>query len=336
LAAALLGRGVEVVGVCQPGAPTLAIEGLAVRRITGDILDGTAMRRAMQGVQWVFHTAAIADDWRFPAGQIYETNVVGTQTVLAAALSAGVERLVLTSSAAALGMPRPGGGLLNEDSAFNLAPEAWVYAHSKVLAEQAMQAAVRQGLEAMAVLPTAILGPADSKQITGQLIIRASRGELLPFPPGGVNYIDVRDVAEAHIAAAQRGRPGERYLLGGHNLSHLHCLGTIADALGAPVHYLQLPKAALPAMAAAIGALRRMGLPTPIDPQRVRISGEYLYYDNRKAVQALGLRPRPFDETVAAAVRWYAEHGLLPQRRQPAGRGALKAVAELSCQLQEA
>jgi dihydroflavonol-4-reductase len=317
LAAALLQKGIDVVGLCQPGAPDLAIQGLKITRVEGDIRNPAEMQTLLKEIDWVFHVAAIADDWRYPAEKIYQTNVAGTQNMLSAALHAGVKRFVLTSSAAALGVPKIKGALLDEKSPFNLKPKDWVYAHSKVLAERALQQAVRQGLPALSVLPTAILGPADMNFISGQLIARAWKGELFPFPHGGVNFIDVRDVAQAQIEAALHGTVGERYLLGGHNLSHLHILGAIGDVLNVPIAYWNVPEAVLPVMAETMGLLRKVGLPVPIDRQRIRMSRLYMYYDNHKAVEALGLRPRSFDETVADTFNWYCANGYLKRRTPP-------------------
>ena len=154
--------------------------------------------------------------------------------------------------------------------------------------------------------------------ISGQLILRAVRGEPFPLPHGGTNYVDVRDVAAAMIQAARSGEVGGRYLLGGHNLSHLHMLGTIGDVLGVPVNYLNLPGFALPLLEGAFGLAERVGLRLPLNRVRIRLSGTYLYYDNRRAVNSLGLRPRPFEQTVEAAARWYHDHGLLAGYRQPA------------------
>lgn len=318
LAAALLRRGVEVVGLCQPGSPTVALRGLDIERVSGDILDPECLRRAASGADWVFHVAAIADDWKHKPELVYRVNVEGTRNVLAAAAEAGARRFVLTCSAAVLGSPRRGKTLLDETTPTNLKPGDWVYAHSKLLAEEAVMEYAAQGLPAVSLLPTAILGPADTSFISGQLITRVLAGGSFPFPQGGVNYIDVRDVAEAHIAAAEHGRSGERYLLGGHNLSHLHYLGVIGDVIGMPVRYSQVPSVALPLMAAVLDGARRAGLRVPVDGARVLLGGEYMYYDNRKAARELGLQPRPFAQTVEDTYRWYLEHGYLNEFRVPA------------------
>jgi dihydroflavonol-4-reductase len=320
LAKNLIEQGVDVVGLCQPGVSTRARDGLKITRLSGDILDIVAVKRAMDTVDWVFHTAAIADDWRHPASRIYQVNVSGTQTILEAARQAEIKKLVFTSSSATLGIPTRIHPCMDEESSYNLAPEDWPYAWSKVLCERLMKRAEADGLNVVTVLPTAILGPADMNFISGQLIIRAGKGLAFPFPHGGVNYIDVRDVAEAQFQAAIRGERGERYLLGGHNLSHLHCLGTIADVLHARVRYIQIPNFWMPPAARMMDSCRKIGIRTPIDPQRVRMSGLYMYYNNQKAVEKLGLNPRPFDETVEDTYRWYADQGMMPSIKKPVFR----------------
>jgi dihydroflavonol-4-reductase len=157
------------------------------------------------------------------------------------------------------------------------------------------------------------------------MVTRALKGEPFPLPDGGVNFIDVRDVAEAHVAAALQGKPGERYLLGGNNLSHLHCMGTISDALGVPINYVRVPKFTLPIMAEGMGLLQKMGIPVPIDRGRILLSKQYMYYDNRKAVRELGLKVRPFEDSVQDTFRWYLNHGFLNEYRLPL-RLALRLV----------
>src|SRR5512140_2453981 len=143
LAAALLHQGIEVVGLCQPGASTQAIEKLRLTRVVGDICDPASLSGLLRNVDWVFHVAGIADDWRHCAAEIYRTNVGGTENMLKSALQGGVKKFILTSSAAVLGLPRPWMPSMDETCDFNLRPFEWVYAHSKWLAEQALQRAVK-------------------------------------------------------------------------------------------------------------------------------------------------------------------------------------------------
>lgn len=311
LATALRQRGVEVVGLRYNGAPMVNLDGLDIELVEGNILDPASLRPAIQGADWVFHVAGIADDWRYPAELVYRTNVEGTRNMLAAALEAGVQRFVYTSSSAALGLPTRRTPILDETCTFNIKPQRWIYGHSKVLAEEAVQTAVKQGLQAVIVQPTAIMGPGDITFICGQLVTRALKHELFPLPSGGGNFIDVRDVALAQIAAAERGRAGERYLLGGDNMSHAEMCRRMSRALGMRVLYVRVPQLGLPVFASIIRLLQRLGLAMPMDGNRVRISGWRMYYDISKAARELRLQPRPFEETVRATYLWYREHHFL-------------------------
>ncbi len=317
LVAALNARGVEVVGLRRKTSPHDAVGDLRLTFVTGDILDPTSLQAAMEGVDWVFHVAAIADDWNFPAQTVYKVNVEGTRNALEAAYRAGVKRFVFTSSAAALGRPRRAHSLLTEADEYNLKPSDWPYGYSKHVAMRIVEEYAGKGLHAVSVLPTAVLGPRDVKFISGELLVRALRREIFPLPDGGVNFIDSRDVAEGHIAAAERGRAGERYLLGGHNLTHDEILRTISEVLGIPVRRIRIPRWSLPVLAEVVGVLLKVGVHLPIERMRVLLSGEYMYYDNSKAVRELGLAPRPFAQTVADAYRWYVEHGFFERRGIP-------------------
>lgn len=326
LIAALNARGVEVVGLRRKTSPDDAVGDLRLTFVIGDILDPASLQPAMEGIDWVFHVAAIADDWNFPAQAVYKVNVEGTRNVLEAAYRAGVKRFVFTSSAAALGRPRRGRPLLTEQDEYNLKPEEWPYGYSKHLAMRIVEEYVEKGLHAVSVLPTAILGPRDIKFISGELLVRALRREIFPLPDGGVNFIDSRDVAAGHIAAAEHGRPGERYILGGHNLAHGEILRTIGEVLGIPIRRVKIPHWTLPVLAEAVGMLLKLGVRLPIERTRVLLSGEYMYYNNSKAVHELGLTPRPFATTVADAYRWYVEHGFFARRGIP--RSALPPLPD--------
>jgi dihydroflavonol-4-reductase len=312
LAAALIQRGIEVVGLSYKNESQIALKGLDIKIIEGNILEVEGLCSAMHDVDWVFHVAGIADDWNYSAERVYETNVMGTFNVMSAARVAKVKRFVLTSSAAVSGVPpQPDGTPMNEGNKFNLTPRDWIYGYSKVLAEQILAGFVAQGMHAVCVEPTAIMGPGDHHFITGTIIQKAVRGELFPFPEGGSNFIDVRDAALGHIAAAEKGEPGARYILGAHNMTHVECASIICNAVGVPFRYLRLPNWIIPPTAEGVGTLLKMGFHLPLDRGRVYLSRRYMFYDNQKAVNELGLITRPFSETAADAYKWYLEHGLL-------------------------
>ncbi|MBA4383184.1 MAG: nucleoside-diphosphate sugar epimerase [Anaerolinea sp.] len=312
LAAALIQRGIEVVGLSYKNESRIALEGLDIELIEGNILEVEGLSSSMRGVDWVFHVAGIADDWNYSAERVYETNVMGTFNVMSAARVAKVKRFVLTSSAAVTGVPPQHDGMpMNEGSRFNLAPKNWIYGYSKVLAEQILAGFVAQGMHAVSVEPTALMGPGDHHFITGTIIQNAVRGDLFPFPEGGANFIDVRDAAQGHIAAAENSKPGARYILGAHNMTHFECMSIICNAIGVPLRYLRLPNWIIPPAAEGVGAMLKMGFRLPLDRGRVYLSPRYMFYDNQKAVNELGLKTRPFSETVTDAYQWYIDHDLL-------------------------
>lgn len=314
LVAALNQRGIEVVGLRRKTSPQDAVGDLQMTQVVGDITDLESLRPAVEGVDWVFHAAAIADDWNFPAEVIYQVNVGGTRNMLTAALDAGVKRFVLTGSTAALGKPTHDKSLMDESSVFNIKPEVWPYGYSKHLAAQMLAEFIEKGLEAVSVLPSAVMGPRDLKFICGELIVRVLKRELMPLPEGGINFIDMRDCVEAHIAVAEKGRPGERYVLAGHNMTHGETLQIIGDVVGVQPRRIKIPRWTLPPLSVLVDGLHKAGFKLPIERARVLLSGEYMYYDNDKAVQELGLRIRPFAETVHDAYQWYVDHGYLEKR----------------------
>ena len=314
LVEALNRRGFEVVGLRRSTSPTDAIWDLEMETVIGDILEPDTLPAALDGVAWVFHAAAIADDWHYPARVVYRTNVEGTRNVLAAAMQAGVERVVFTSSAMALGAPSPGKPLLNEGDHFNLDPRYWPYGYSKHLAEQVLAEFVAQGMHAVTVLPSAIMGPRDVKFISGELLVRVLKRQVFPLPHGGLNFIDMRDCAEAHIAAAERGRPGERYVLAGHNVTHREALRVVGDVIGVEPRIVTIPPWVLPPLARLVALLHRVGIHLIIDPGRILMSSKFMYYDNSKAVRELGLSIRPLVDSVRDAYRWYLQSSYLEKR----------------------
>ncbi len=313
LVAALNAHGIEVLGLRRSTSPDKAVAGLKLTPVTGDILDYDSLPRAMEGVDWVFHVAAISDHRHASVEALYQANVEGARNVFRAAKEAQVRRVVFTSSSAALGIPRPGKPLMDEEDEFNLQAEEFPYGHSKHLAEGIMREYVEQGLDAVSVLPAAVMGPRDLKFISGELIIQALKG-IPAIPKGGLNYIDVRDCAEGHIAAALKGRPGRRYLLAGHNMTHRETLEVIRQELGTRLPLLDIPTWFLPVLAEAVRLSTRMGFRLPINREALLMGGRYLYYDNSRAVSELGLSVRPFNQSVRDTYQWYAENGFLEQR----------------------
>lgn len=312
LVAELNERGIAARVLHRPSSSLAALEGLHFESVHGDILDEPAqLAQAMTDCTWIFHVAAVADYWRQGRDWLYRVNVEGTRRVLAAAQLAGVRRLVFTSSQAALGAP-PRNRQLTEESHFNQPPRRFPYAHSKVLAEEAVQEAVAAGLDAVIVNPTIILGPRDLNFISGSLIIEAARGLLRFTAPGGANFIAVEDVAAGHLAAAERGRTGERYILGAHNLPYREAISAICEVVGRRPPLFQIRSWMLPPASMAVaGARRVLGNRIPLDANQVRLMDATLYADSSKALRELGLPQTPFTTAVQRAYNWYRDNGYL-------------------------
>lgn len=291
-------------------SPLGALEGIPYEDFAGDIFDVDALTDVFAGCDWVFHTAAIAQYWRTPVEQIYRVNVEATEGVLQAARYAGVSRVVFTSSVGAVGQT-PDGSPADESIPFNLPPDRFPYGHSKWLAEERARAAAAAGQHVVIVNPSVVLGPGDLNRVSGDIVIRAAKRQIPGFAPGGFGVIDVRDLATAHLAAAEHGRSGERYILNTHNTPSRALITLAAEAAGVRPPFFTVPRAAIPPLAATIDFVRRIGIPIPIDGNQLRLSAQHIYFDASKAREELGLTGRPLPETVHDTWQWYKDAGML-------------------------
>jgi dihydroflavonol-4-reductase len=281
-----------------------ALRGLSYESAIGDVLDMESLHKAMRDVQVVFHVAAVSDYWRTGKERLYRVNVEGTSNVLRAAKAAGVERVVYTSSVAALGQPAFG-QQADETFAFNLRPEEFHYGYSKWLAEQVVHDAVTAGQDVVLVNPVVVIGPRDVNQISGSIIVEEKRAGIPVYPPGGVCVIDVADVCAGEIAAAERGRKGERYILGGENLWYREMLRITAQVVGRPMPRIGLSRGFTLGLARVVDLLRRLGLSLPVNGDQLRFSTRTLWFDSSKARRELGLTTRPYAEAAQRAYDWY-------------------------------
>jgi len=314
LVSGLNDRGIDTTVLMRASSSTKALEGLHYERLNGDILDpAESLAEAMSGHDWVFHVAAVSDYWRQDTRWLYRVNVQGTRNVLDAAKLAGVKRFVYTSSLAAMGA-MTNGKFLDESCTFNLEPRRFPYGHSKHLAEIEVQKAVEDGLPAVIVNQSISLGARDVNVISGALVVEAARGLARVVLPGGTNYIAIEDVIFGHIAAAEHGRVGERYILGGTNITHAQAIEVVCDVVGRPAPKIKLRKWMLPPAAGVIGVARRvLGNLIPFDENQVRLLAEELYANNEKAITELGLHVTPFRIAVQNTFDWYNENGYLSQ-----------------------
>lgn len=309
---ALLQSGYTVRALKRATSRVDALDGLQPSFVVGDVTDYESLVEAATGCDWLFHAAAISQYWRNKPDLIYQVNVEGTRNVLRAAQACGVQRVVFTSSAAVLGVPTRPGQQLDETATFNLPPRRFPYGHSKVLAEIEVQKAVAEGLDVVIVNPVSVIGQRDVYFVGGEILRAARRGQNVVAPPGGMGLVSARAVGLGHVLAAKRGRPGERYLLNGENISHRALMGLVAEVVGVASPRFVLPRPLMGVFAVLVdgwNALRRT--PPLLDGNQVRLSARELYFDVNKAARELDFLPTPARAAVQEAWDWYRAHGLL-------------------------
>lgn len=309
LCRALCAGGARVRALHRPSSRLEALAGLELERAAGDILEPATLAPALEGVAEVYHTAAQPAYWRRPA-DVIPAAVAGTVNVVQAARTAGVRRLVLTSSLAAMGRPRAG-ELLTEEHVYDLPPQRFPYAYAKRRAEIEALRQAGPTLEVVIVNPSVVLGAGDRNQISGSLVVESARGRAFAYVDGGVNVVHIDDVVEGHLAAMRRGRPGARYLLAGENLTHGRLFAVLAEITGRRPPRLRLPGWAIPPAAAAVDLLGRV-IRLPLDGAQLRWSRYRLFCDPAPARAALGLGPpRPFRQAAQEAYDWYRAQGVV-------------------------
>jgi dihydroflavonol-4-reductase len=305
---ALVRRGDAVRVLRRASSSLVALEGLDVEHVIGDILDTEAVGRASARCDMVFHIAALSSYWRAQRADIYRTNVEGTRAVMQACLDAGVRRVVHTSSVAAIGL-RPDGTPADETTPFDALSSTFAYADSKHRAEVEVGRAVGRGLDAVIVNPAIVIGAGDHYMISGSMIVEFARGRVPATPPGGACMVDVDAVVQGHLAAAEHGRTGERYILGGENLTHRQVAQIIAEVVGRKPPALRLPRWMIGPTANAVDLFNRVSSRPPlITGEQLRMSGLSIYFDSRKAARELGFPMLPLRGAVEKAYRWYHEH----------------------------
>ncbi|MBN2497053.1 MAG: NAD-dependent epimerase/dehydratase family protein [Deltaproteobacteria bacterium] len=310
LAVALRQRGYRVRAHFRPGDDAGALERAGVECFASDICDRDSLERAARGCEGVFHVAGNVSFRRRDRALQRRVNVEGTRAVLAACRRAGVRRLVHTSTVNTLGPARPAGALADEDTLFDPRGCGLHYAETKKQAEDLALAAGRDGLEVVVVHPGTVFGPGDRFANAGSYILAIARLPVLLSPAGGTNCVHVDTVVEGHIAAFERGRAGQRYILGGQNLRYREIFATIAAALGKPAPIATLPTwLAAPAAAVLERLFDRLGIEANLSAEAARAGGMLLYYSSARAERELGLRPLPFSRAVREAVDWYRREG---------------------------
>ncbi|WP_042879828.1 hopanoid-associated sugar epimerase [Cupriavidus necator] len=308
-----LARGFRVRVLVRPQSPRTNLAGLPVEVAEGDMRDPAAVAAALRGVRYLFHVAADYRLWAPDPEAIVRTNVDGTLAVMEAAQQAGVERVVYTSSVATL---RVAGAQGPVDETAPLTPHEAIgaYKRSKVLAERVVEKLVAErGLPAVIVNPSTPIGPRDVRPTpTGRIIVEAASGKIPAFVDTGLNLAHVDDVAEGHFLALERGRTGERYILGGEDVMLQQMLRDIAGLCGRRAPTMQLPRWPLyPLAHAAEAAARLTGKEPFITVDGLNMSKYRMFFTSDKARRELGYAPRPYRDGLRDALEWFRAQGYL-------------------------
>jgi dihydroflavonol-4-reductase len=312
VARALGAAGWEVRVLVRAGSDRGNLRPLAVQVVEGELADERSLERALEGCDGLFHVAA---DYRLGArdpGPLYRTNVDGTRNILGAARKVRVPRIVYTSSVATVGIPADGAPG-DERTPVTLNNMIGHYKRSKYLAEEVAREAAGAGLSVVIVNPSTPVGPGDIKPTpTGQLVLDAASGRMPAYVDTGLNIVHVDDVAAGHLLAFERGHAGERYILGGEDMSLQTILAQIAGLTGRKPPRIRLPYGAvLPLAYLAEGFAKISGRSGRLTLEGVRMSRKRMFFSSDKAVRDLGYRWRPPQEAFADALQWFRERGLL-------------------------
>ena len=302
VARVLLERGYAVRALVRAGSQ---VPELDVERVTGDLRDPGSLDRAVSGCGLVFHVAADYRLWAQNPRELYQSNVDGTHNLLEAAHQARVERIVYTSTVGCIGIPH--GGVGEESVPVTLGDMVGDYKRSKYMAEAVALEYARDGLPVVVVNPTAPIGDHDFKPTpTGKIVADFLRGAMPAYIDTGLNVVDVRDTAEGHVLACERGRVGERYILGSENLTLAQILEKLARLTGRKAPTVQLPYVVAYCAGACSTAWSRLtGSPPRVPLNGVRMARKKMWVTHEKARRELGFNPGPADQALARAVQWF-------------------------------
>ncbi len=316
---ALIRRGESVRVLVRPTSDRRNILDLGLEVVTGDLRDPSSLIRALEGCRVLYHVAADYRLWVPRPEEIYRINVDGTVALVRAAVDAGVERIVYTSSVAALGL-NENGDPADETTPVSLTDMVGHYKRSKFLAEEEVRN-LMQNLNAPVVIvnPSTPVGPRDVRPTpTGRMVLDAAAGKMPAYVDTGLNIVHVDDVAEGHLLACDRGSVGERYILGGHNMTLREILGAIASLLGRRAPRLRLPHdLILPIAHVAELVARLTGREPFVTVDGVKLAKKHMLFTSRKAERKLGYQARPAIMAFQDAIDWFHDQGYLTRGRQP-------------------
>lgn len=286
-------------------------KGLPVREVLADILDPASLHQAVIGQEHIYHLAGVIAYSKRERDLMFKVNVGGTENILSAATRCNVQRVLLVSSVVAVGAtfyPE----VLNEKSPYTLGPYHLGYHESKRAAEALLKLYVEnQKVDGVIVNPSTVYGAGDAKKGSRSTQLKVAKGKGLFYPKGGVSVVGVEDVVNGMIAAMNKGRSGERYILAGENLTLNEVFAEISRVAGVAPPKIPMPQWALRSLASVDDLLSRLGGRGPLPSERALVAAMYHWYDSTKAQQELGYQPRPASEAIEKSVLWMKENGLL-------------------------
>jgi dihydroflavonol-4-reductase len=307
----LLAGGSQVRALARPGSDISNLNGLQLDFVEGDLEDEKLLQRSMQDCEWIFHVAANYSLCRREGKAIYNSNVEGTKRIFRAARAASAKRIVYTSSVAAIGLA-PGESIADESTRTTVDALISDYKKSKYLAEDAARSAAKEGIPVLIVNPSTPVGPFDCKPTpTGEIILKFLRRQMPFYVHTGFNVIAVKDVVRGHILAAERGRVGERYILGHKNIKFKELLDLLSSITGLPSPQHALPHW-IPITFGYFDELilcRLFSRPPVVTINGAKLSRHPMYYSSNKAVQELGLPQSPIEDALRSAVDWFQKNG---------------------------
>ena len=311
----LVARGDNVRVLMRPSSNNRAISDLSLEYVTGDLRDAGSLERALKDVKRVFHVAADYRLWARNPQEIYDSNVGGTKNLLAAAKALGIEQLIYTSTVATIAVDRP--ELPNESTDAKLDEMIGHYKRSKWMAEQEVRQAAKEGLPAVIAMPTTPVGPWDWKPTpTGKIILDFLNGKMPGYVETGLNFVGVEECAAGHLLVSEKGKIGERYLLGAENLTLKELLDTLSRITGLAAPAMKIPHGVALGVAYVESAFSRLvGKEPGIPVEGVRIAQHKMFVDCSRAKKELGFAPGPVAAALERAVKWYRNNGYVKPRR---------------------
>ena len=311
VARVLAARGLRLRLLARATSVRTNLNELGAEVVVGDMADPASLTSAMQGARYLFHVAADYRLWARDPEEIVRNNLTGTRNVMTAALAAGVERVVYTSSVATLGFRADGAA---SDETLPLRPEEAIgaYKRSKVVAEREVERmAAQEGLPVVIVSPSTPIGPRDVKPTpTGRIIVEAASGRMPAFLDTGLNLVHVDDVAQGHLLALEKGRQSERYILGGQDVSLGQMLADIAGLVGRKPPTVSLPRAPLYPLAVITEAIAYVTNKEPFLPlDALKMASHKMFFSSAKAERELGYAARPYIEGLTDALAWFRQAG---------------------------